>query len=144
MGRVNETLVKALRNKKIGIDSSVLIYLFNGDKGKAGTIEKILGGSKKLVASSVLHLEIATGFYKSNQISLINLLEDLPKIFKNFSYENLDLYVSTMAAYLRAKYAFLKTPDSIHIATAIKTKMDYFLTSDKKLSKIREIPVKTL
>ena len=41
---------------------------------------------------------------------------------------------------LRAKYS-LKTPDSIHLATAIMTKATAFLTGDKALARVVEVPV---
>ena len=136
--------MERLKNKKIGVDSSILIYLLNNEPRKAKKIAEILSLSKKIVASSILHLEIATGFYKKNQFPLIDMLNDLPKICENFEYKNVDLAVSSYAAYLRAKYKFLKTPDSIHIATAISANADFFLTSDKKLTKISEIWVENI
>jgi len=135
---------KRLINKKIGIDSSVLIYLFNNEPKKHKKIAEILSLSKKIVASSILHLEIATGFYKKDKLPLIDVLNNLPEICENFEYTNADIKICSVAAYLRSKYQFLKTPDAIHIATAILTKSDYFLTSDKKLSKISEIRVETV
>jgi len=137
-------LPKKLLNKKIGIDSSVLIYLLNNDPKKSKKIAEILSLSKQITASTILHLEIATGFYKKNQLPLVDVLDELPEICENFRYMKVDLSVSSIAAYLRSKYTFLKTPDSIHLATAILVKADFFLTSDKQLVKIREIPVETI
>lgn len=42
---------------------------------------------------------------------------------------------------LRSKYRFLKTPDALHIAAAIESSSDVFLTNDIKLAAISEIPV---
>jgi predicted nucleic acid-binding protein len=135
---------KKLIHKNIGVDSSVLIYLFNNEPKKSKKIAEILSLSKKITASSILHLEIATGFYKKDQFSLIDVLNNLPRICKNFEYINADIKICSIAGYLRSKYQFLKTPDAIHIATAILTKADYFLTSDRKLQKVREIRVESI
>ena len=45
---------------------------------------------------------------------------------------------------LRAKYTRLKTPDALHLAAAILTGCDVFLTNDKGLSVITEIRVETI
>jgi predicted nucleic acid-binding protein len=47
------------------------------------------------------------------------------------------------ATELRAMYHF-KTPDAIHLATAIINQCDVFLTNDKKLRRCQEIVVKVI
>ena len=39
---------------------------------------------------------------------------------------------------LRTKYG-VKTPDAIHLATAIEHKADVFVTNDRQLKKVKEI-----
>ncbi|MGB1286970.1 MAG: type II toxin-antitoxin system VapC family toxin [Aggregatilineales bacterium] len=48
-----------------------------------------------------------------------------------------------IAAELRAKYG-LKTPDALHIASAIDSDCDAFLTNDKALKRVTEIRVLVL
>ena len=45
------------------------------------------------------------------------------------------------AVVLRAKYRFLKTPDASHLASAIDSSCDAFLTNDVKLASVTEIAV---
>lgn len=45
---------------------------------------------------------------------------------------------------LRAKYPFLKTPDSIHLSAAIDEQCDIFLTNDSKLARVTEIRVEVI
>lgn len=45
---------------------------------------------------------------------------------------------------LRAKYIRLKTPDALHLAAAILSGCDVFLTNDQRLSVITEIRVETI
>ncbi len=47
------------------------------------------------------------------------------------------------ATVLRARYG-LKTPDALHLATAIIEKADSFLTGDTSLARCTEVPVKIL
>jgi len=44
---------------------------------------------------------------------------------------------------LRARYKF-KTPDAIHLATAIEDHADRFLTGDKELTRFSELAVEVL
>lgn len=51
--------------------------------------------------------------------------------------------VIDQATKLRAIYQF-KTPDAIHLATAIVSRCDIFLTNDQRLVRCREITVETI
>jgi uncharacterized protein len=44
---------------------------------------------------------------------------------------------------LRARYGF-KTPDALHLATAIVTQVDVFLTGDAELAKCSDVKVETV
>ena len=52
-----------------------------------------------------------------------------------------DDIITKKAAEIRSKYNRIKGMDSIHIATAIKSGCDLFLTNDKQLKQISEIHV---
>ena len=56
----------------------------------------------------------------------------------------LDRAVMDTAINLRAKYRTLKTPDAIHLATAIEAQCDLFVSNDAKLRQVSEIPVEIL
>ena len=45
---------------------------------------------------------------------------------------------------LRAKYSRLKTPDALHLAAAILSGCDIFLTNDQRLKVVTEIHVETI
>lgn len=51
--------------------------------------------------------------------------------------------VVASATTLRARYGF-KTPDAIHLASAIEASADYFLTGDSSLVRCNEIKVEVL
>lgn len=46
--------------------------------------------------------------------------------------------------HLRAKYTRLKTPDALHLAAAILSGSDVFLTNDPRLKVVTEIRVETI
>ena len=51
--------------------------------------------------------------------------------------------VIVAATALRARYGF-KTPDAIHLASAIEEKVDLFLTGDASLARCSDVPVEIL
>jgi predicted nucleic acid-binding protein len=51
--------------------------------------------------------------------------------------------IARHAAELRARYG-LRTPDALHLATAIETRCDAFLTNDHALTRVSEITVLVL
>ena len=93
--------------------------------------------------------------------SFITLTEVLPKpiemenqkliqayrqiIFKSeeFICKPVDKVIAIMAAELRAAYK-IKTPDAIHLATAIRDNCDAFLTNDVRLKQVNNIRVLVL
>ncbi len=52
----------------------------------------------------------------------------------------MDLPVADRAASLRARYR-LRTPDAIQLATALQARADVFLTNDRDLQRVEEVPV---
>ena len=59
---------------------------------------------------------------------------------ENVLLAEVDAAVIERATRLRAGYAF-RTPDAIHLATAIDTSSDVFLTRDNRLLQCKEITV---
>ncbi|MDX2141680.1 MAG: type II toxin-antitoxin system VapC family toxin [Chloroflexota bacterium] len=56
---------------------------------------------------------------------------------------SVNVAIARRAAELRARYG-LRTPDALHLATAIETRCDAFLTNDHALTRVREITVLVL
>ena len=74
------------------------------------------------------------------------LLDSYEKFFDEGLTELLPLSHAVMlqAAVLRATYKWLRTPDAIHLAAAIASDCDVFLTNDLRLGRCTEIPVESL
>jgi predicted nucleic acid-binding protein len=53
------------------------------------------------------------------------------------------LEVARHAARLRAAYG-LRTPDAIHLATAVAAEAAEFVTTDRRLARVKEIEVRVL
>ena len=58
----------------------------------------------------------------------------------NLRLESTDAQVAIRAAQLRAKY-HLRTPDALHVATALEHSCQAFLTNDRDLLRVGELRV---
>lgn len=131
----------------IAFDTAVLIYYFEDHPilanrsralllpvilGKAQGIFATIGLIELLVAPKKLGNKVLEQQYKSN---LFN--------FTHLKITNLNEGIIDQAAGLRAKYG-LRTPDAIHLATAIFSHADIFVTNDRSLKKVKEIAIRLL
>lgn len=133
-----------IKHKRIGLDSMVFMYYFEGNRRFGEISEVIFDSAEKnellIIASILILTEVLTGFRKAqNKIfeeKFMQMMEEFPNIeICNFNINLVDEIVK-----LRSKYN-LKTPDAIHLATAIENKASVFITNDKRLKQVKEIKV---
>lgn len=133
--------------KKIGIDASVFIYLFE-DKGVLGAsaakwLSRVEEGKVSGIFSALGLIEILTGPKKTDQNELVRQYKSYITKFPNLDIVGLNEDIVDLSSDLRATYS-LTTPDAIHIASAICGGADAFVTNDKALMKVKEIAVTLL
>ena len=75
----------------------------------------------------------------------LTLLQDFDDYFANTIAEVVPLPrgVVDRATEIRAQFNF-KTPDSIHLAAAVASKCDVFLTNDRRLSRFTGISIQII
>ena len=105
---------------KIYLDACYIIYLLEGT-------EEFQKKAKEKFLEYVDEKSIVYSFFSSTGFQFIPISEE----------------VIDTATDLRATYNF-KTPDSIHLASAISVNADIFLTGDGKLKACSEIKVDSL
>ena len=131
----------------IAIDSVIFIYVWNRQPEFFGpakrVLEKISSGQAAGIFSQIGMVGLLTGPKKLRRTSMALLYSERVKNFPNLSVLNLNDNIVDLASSLRAKYN-LRTPDAIHIATAIDAGADKFVTNDKSLKKVREIKIELL
>ena len=129
------------KNKKVALDTNIFIYFFENNQKYANTIENFLKTWEKertiLSVADILFTELLVGPFKVKDYSTAS------KWLQFFNTARIEIKSTTSsitikAAKLRAMYN-LKTPDSIHLATAMESDCDYFIGNDSKLKKIKEI-----
>lgn len=128
----------------LALDTSVFIYHVEANPTYAALLLPVFGhiehGRCRAVASTLAFLEVlvqpSRGADEARRAVLAALLASFPGI----AWVAVDLAVADRAASLRARYR-LRTPDAIHLATAVHERADVFLTNDHDLLQVSEVPV---
>lgn len=97
-----------------------------------------------VVISSVLALvEVLTGSFRSRNEVRSRRYLNLFEATEGVEVLDVDREIAIDAARLRARYG-LRTPDAIHVATGVAAGASAFVTTDRRLSVVREIEVRVL
>jgi len=91
--------------------------------------------------SSILILtEVLSHPMKRGDVQMENQYREILTRSEGVEVIPVSLAIAERAAELRARYN-LRTPDAIHVATALVSKCDAFLTNDSTLKRVIEIPI---
>lgn len=125
-----------MRGKRVYFDANVFVYLMEGFGGleeKLLEIRDCIGKAEAEIVTSELTLcEVLVVPFKENNV-------DLVAEYRQFIEESgaFEVQPTTRETYVRASLyraqLGLKTPDAIHMATAIETDCEMFVTNDKTL-----------
>ncbi|MGQ9555847.1 MAG: type II toxin-antitoxin system VapC family toxin [Anaerolineae bacterium] len=131
----------------VGLDTMVFIYAFERHRQHgpvAQTVFTCLQSGICRGCVSVLALgEVLTGAKKAGDSNLSLRYWDVFRRFPNLAMYDVDAVVVERMADLRVTYN-LRTPDAIHLATAMAHDAKLFLTSDSDLQRVQEITVVSL
>jgi predicted nucleic acid-binding protein len=129
MGWVDE-----LRGKTVGLDTAPLIFYIEDHPSYADLLapffEAVKSGEIRVVTSTVTLLEVLVHPLKHGDESLAHAYNDILLSSPNILTVPVTPATAQTAAELRAT-SNLKTPDAIHLATAINHRADAFLTGDR-------------
>ena len=125
---------------RIYLDANVLIYLTEFDRAKTGALRALIAGYEsaqaEFITSDLANTEVLVRPIRAQHFDLIQAYERLLTVFVKPLPVSRD--VLCLAAKLRAATPAQKTPDAIHVATAILAKADVFVTGDKD---IKNLPI---
>lgn len=129
---------------KLYLDTAALIYYVEQVAPFAALVrQRLEQADVEIVASELIRLECRVKPLRDGNHSLLEDFDDYLSYGVNelvpISRESLE-----KAAQLRAKYVWLKTPDAIHLAAAIESGSESFLTNDRRLERCTEIKVEVL
>ena len=103
-------------------------------------VQKVDAGHITAFISPITLAECLVLPYRNNQLKLIKDFKALLLQTAYTQFVQLNSLIAEEAAQLRAKY-YLKLADSLQIATAIHSSCELFLTNDKALKRVVDIPI---
>ena len=141
--------VEDLRGKTVGVDTSPFIFFIEEHPSYAPVVdpffEAVSRGEIQLVTSTIALLEVLVHPIRHDDEHLAQRYNDILLSSPHISTIAVTPKTSQLAAELRAEHN-LKTPDAIHLATALSQNAAAFLTNDRdfpnldgiKLLKLRD------
>lgn len=125
--------IEPLLGHVVGVDTAPFIYYTEENSDYINAIapffEAVGRGEVAIITSVVTLLEVLVHPTKSGNTDLAKKYREL--LFKTKGIKTIDVTqdIAEEAARLRASYN-IRTPDAIHVATAIKAGADFILTND--------------
>jgi len=129
----------------IALDTTVFIYYIEKNQKYFTLLDAIFKRSNlkskpiKILTSSITLIEVMVKPIRENRLDLVEQYEDILLSSDNVFVLMLESSIAKKSAELRAKYSFLRTPDSIQLATALCGGASLFITNDRRLKEISDI-----
>lgn len=133
--------------QRLYLDTAPLIYYFEEYPSYISKMDRIfdLIGTSRVATFSAVHI-LTEVMVKPLQTGNHELAQEYRDILVNsdaYTLVPVTLPIAESAAVLRARYN-LRTPDALHVATAISTGCDALLTNDAGLKRVQELPILVL
>jgi predicted nucleic acid-binding protein len=125
------------------LDSAPIIYLVEQAQPYATAVRgKLSAQGLTLITSELTRLECRVKPFRNSDAAL---LQDFDDYFASSIAEIIPLTrdVIDRATEIRAQFNF-KTPDSIHLAAAVVSNSDVFLTNDHRLNRFTGIAIEVI
>jgi predicted nucleic acid-binding protein len=131
----------------LSIDTSPFIYLVEKHPIYEERVVAIFGqvgvGRVQVVTSMLTLTEVLMMPLIKKQSHYVREYREMLLNTQSILSVEVDKTIAERAAELRAKYG-LKTPDALHVATALETGCQAFLTNDMELKRVSEIQILVL
>jgi predicted nucleic acid-binding protein len=103
--------------------------------------ERIEKGKIEAVASTLVLTELLVQAFREDDLSRAQNVLRLLAHFPHLKLIEVTASIAFEASQIRAKSS-LRTPDALHLATALMQKVDWFVTNDKAFTRLQNLPVK--
>ena len=137
-------LMEAVGGRDDAVDSGPLIYWFENTEPWAFVLDPLYAaaeqGGRPLTASALVLVEVLTGPLKAGGRSLAARLERALVHGPWLELVPISRAVLVRAAELRAQYG-VKTPNALHLATALLRNCGVFVTNDRRIPDIEGIQI---
>jgi len=133
---------------KVALDSMIFIYLFEEDERFLRPVESIF---EKVELGKITAITSVISLIETLSAPKLKDIPEKTQVFSRFFYETPNLTtlevnkeIALEASRLRREKEFLRTPDSIQIATATNQSADFFVTNDFRLKNLVDINLKII
>jgi predicted nucleic acid-binding protein len=132
---------------RVGIDTMAILYLIEPNPPYHGIVRELFelvnNGALMALTSYLTLLEILVKPLEQGRADLVNQYREILLRSRSFTLHPVDEATAQKGAEIRAGYR-LKTPDAIHLATAVVHGAQAFVTNDRELRRFREVEVLVL
>lgn len=129
---------------RLGIETAPFIYFTESRAGYAEKMRSIFvylnEHDSEVIASTIVIPECLMKPLREKDHQVVKAYTELFGQTSELILWSVDSAVARRAADLRAAYN-LRTPDALHVATALQSNCDAFLTNDFGLKRVQEIPI---
>lgn len=137
-------LIESLPEGPVAIDSAIVIYLVERHERYLPVIRPLLmaadAGEVVLVTSAITLLEVLVVPYRAGDAALAARYEDLLTRSRGLELVPVDRAIIRGAAQLRAVHG-IRTPDAIQMAAGLARRCGSFLTNDRRLPNVPNLPL---
>ena len=141
-------LAPFISGRLVAFDTAPLIYYIEENPAYLPLVDELFDTIDSGVSTgitSVLTLqEVLVKPLREGMQEMADQYREVLKNSINITLANIDETVCEKAANLRAKYAWLRTPDALQIASAILHNADVIITNDDKWKRLTEIQIVVL
>jgi predicted nucleic acid-binding protein len=129
------------------VDTMLFVYHFEGNERFGPAAGRLLaaaeGGRCRLVASVLARMEVLVVPKRHGREDLCQRYRDLFDAFPNLAVLPIGPEITEIAAGLRATHN-LRTPDALHLATAIQAGAKAFVSEDRRIRGVAGMEVVAL
>lgn len=140
MGR----LIDELPAGPVAIDTAIVIYFAERSERYIEAVRPLFEAADRgdvgLVTSGVTLLEVLVVPYRVGDSALARRYEALLTRSRGLTLVDLDRPILRAAAHLRATHG-VRTPDALQLAAALSGRCGAFLTNDRRLPSLPNLPV---
>jgi predicted nucleic acid-binding protein len=134
----------ALRGKLIAVDTSPFIYFIEQYPGYVERVRPFFravdNGEISVNTSSITLTEVLVVPLRKDDVSMFEQYTQILLRSRNISTVEVSNEIAAEAARIRSRYKF-KTPDALHLATAVVGGADAFLTNDARISRVAPLEI---
>lgn len=131
------------------LDTNIFIYAY-GKIGRQGSqsqdlLQKLSQIKPKIYISVIVIEEFLIQIYKQKLDKQLTFYENFLTMQGLINVVDINRSIARQAAQIRAQYPSIRTPDALHLACALESQAEVFLTFEKRLpKKIGNLRVKVL